>query len=186
MCIGLFHPSSQLGNNMLMDIPFDLAPRRGADCLLPRRTIDLIDCAYALWPVLYPLETVYPGFGRWYWDKVLPGLATGQRGLFLIGSASKPKGLAIAKRDHAEPKVCTLWVAPSERGHGLGRELLEEAIEWVGVDRPLFTVPQERYDELLPLTRKLGFHETAQVESLYRAGVVEYIFNGFQSPVLSS
>lgn len=169
-----------------MDITLDLAPRRGSDCLLVRGTIDLIDRAYALWPVLSPLKTVYPGFASWYWDKVIPGLATGQRGLFLIGSASNPKGLAIAKRDHAEPKVCTLWVAPSERGHGLGRELLEEAIEWVGVNRPLFTVPQERYDELLPLTRKLGFHESPPMESLYRPGVVEYIFNGVQSPTLSS
>lgn len=171
---------------MHMDIPFNLGPRHGTDRLLASRGIDLIGCAHDVWPVLRSLEAVYPGFGRWYWDKVVPGLATGERGLFLIGPASSPKALAIAKRDSGERKVCTLWVKPSERSRGLGRRLLEEAVDWVGVDRPLFTVPQERYAELLPLTQKLGFRETARVESLYRPGIVEHIFNGSQTPTLSS
>lgn len=186
MCSKPFLPRSHSGNNIPMDLPLNFGSKYGTGRLSARRVIDSIDCAHGVWPVLRPLEAIYPGFRGWYWGKVVPGLATGQRGLFLVGSASSPKGLAIAKRDRAEPKVCTLWVAPSERERGLGRNLLEEAIEWVGADRPLFTVPQERYDELLPLTRKLGFRETAQLGSLYRPGVVEHVFNGSQSPVLSS
>lgn len=169
-----------------MVIPLNLGPRLGTDCLMARRVIDPTGRADAAWRALHSLEAMYPGFRRWYWGKVVPGLATGERHIFLDGHVSSPRGLAIAKRDSTEAKVCTLWVAPSERGRGLGQELLEKAVEWVGVDHPLFTVPQERYDELLPLTQKLGFCETAPLESLYRPGIVEHIFNGTQTRTLSS
>ncbi|MBM3099351.1 GNAT family N-acetyltransferase [Gluconobacter cerinus] len=171
---------------MFMIIAPNLASRNEASSFSARCNIDAVDRDNGIWSALSQLEETYPGFRNWYWNKVVPGLRTGERRIFLIGSAASPKGIAIAKKNYAELKICTLWVTPSERGRGLGRKLLEDAVEWVGVDRPLFTVPHERYKELLPLTKKLGFYETAQIRSLYRLGVVEHIFNGVQSMTLSS
>ncbi len=134
--------------------------------------------AEKLWPTLSHLEGTYPGFTSWYWNKVVPGLSRGTRHLFWEGSLDAPSAVAILKREGGESKICTAWVSESERGRSLGRRLLEESIEWLGVTRPLFTVPAERYAEFEPLMQRLGFVETARIESLYRPGVVEHVYNG--------
>ena len=152
------------------------APSRAADSALTRE-------AERLWPALAPLKSAYPGFGMWYWDKVVPGLLRGTRHLFRIGGTASPSAVAIAKREAGEAKICTVWVAEAERARGHGRLLLEETIEWLGVDHPLFTVPAERYLEFEPLMRRFSFVETARVESLYRRGVVEHVFNGTPGPI---
>ena len=146
----------------------------------------LIREAEQLWPTLSRLEGTYPGFTSWYWNKVMLGLSRGTRHLFWEGSLDAPSAVAILKREGGESKICTAWVAESERGHSLGRRLLEESIEWLGEARPLFTVPAERYAEFEPLMRRLGFIETARIESLYRPGAVEHVFNGLLVPSLNA
>lgn len=138
----------------------------------------LVREAEKLWPILSHLESTYPGFTSWYWNKVIPGLSRGTRHLFWIGSLDAPSAVAILKREAGESKICTAWVSESERGRGHGRRLLEESIEWLDETRPLFTVPAERYAKFEPLMHRLGFVETARIGSLYRPGVVEHVFNG--------
>ncbi len=138
----------------------------------------LIREAERLWPTLLHLEGTYPGFTSWYWNKVIPGLSRGTRHLFWVGSLDAPSAVAILKREAGESKICTAWVAEPERRRGHGRRLLEESIEWLGEARPLFTVPAERYAEFEMLMHRLDFVETARIESLYRPGVVEHVFNG--------
>lgn len=135
------------------------------------------DEACALWSTLSPLKAMYPGFSVWYWSKVLPGLLRGTRHILRQGTLDRPSGIAILKRDVDENKICTLWVANADRGRGVGRELIEEAISWMGDEHPLFTVPAERYEEFRPLMERLRFKETARLQSVYRPGVVEHIYN---------
>lgn len=142
--------------------------------------------ACAVWPTLAPLKATYPGFSNWYWSKVVPGILRGTRAILRQGSLNAPLGLAIVKRDSAENKICTLWVSEVGRGRGLGRELLEEAIDWIGDDHPLFTVPAHRYEEFQPLMERFRFQETQRLNSLYRPGVVEHIYNGQISAQLQS
>lgn len=145
-----------------------------------------VEEASTLWPTLAHLEGIYPGFRNWYFGKVVAGLAAGSRHILRAGSMSDPTGIAIVKREHGEAKICTLWVAEQERHGGLGLDLFQEAIEWCDTDKPLFTVPEERYDEFVPLLRRHSFEETARVRSLYRPGVIEHIFNGLVRPTLQS
>ncbi|GEL44822.1 hypothetical protein MEX01_54130 [Methylorubrum extorquens] len=146
----------------------------------------LVREAEKLWPTLSHLEGTYPGFTSWYWNKVMPGLSRGTRHLLWEGSLDAPSAVAILKREGGESKICTAWVAESERKRNLGRRMLEESIDWLGEARPLFTVPAERYAEFEPLMRRLGFVETARIESLYRPGVVEHVFNGSLAPSLNT
>jgi hypothetical protein len=120
---------------------------------------------------------MYPGFADWFWGKVVPGLGRTRR-IFRVGPVSQPAALAIAKLEGGEAKICTLWVSPTERESGHGRALFGEAIQWLGVERPLFTVPEERLAEFAPLLSRFSFKRTASIESLYRAGSVEHVFNG--------
>lgn len=139
-----------------------------------------------LWPTLAHLEATYPGFRAWYWSKVVPGLDNATRQILHVGSIRTPTAVAIVKCDESESKICTLWVAEAHRGKGVGRELLEEAIDWTGVNRPLFTVPAERYEEFRPLMVRFGFEETARIHSMYRPGVIEHVYNGQLLPYLVS
>ncbi len=139
-----------------------------------------------VWPTLAPLSAVYPGFERWFRGKVHVGIAGGRRRVFVVGPHWAPLAIAIAKRERAENKLCTLWVAPQARGSGVGSDLVEEVFDWLGDRSPLLTVPSERFTEFGPLIRRYGFVETARMTSLYRPGVVEHVFNGSPSSFRSS
>lgn len=129
------------------------------------------------WTALQHLEHCYPGFRTWYWGKVVPGLSTGERKLLVKFQDGQVAGVAISKRDAQEAKLCTVWVSPTARAAGIGRYLMQGAMEWLEDDFPLFTVPAERIDAFAPLLRRYRFEETARLTSVYRPGVVEYVFN---------
>jgi len=136
------------------------------------------DHADLIWPTIEHLDLPYPGFRTWFYGKVVPGLRNGERSILVRGPISDPSGIAITKRDAHETKVCTLWVADAYRQSGLGRDLLEEAIDWCDDAQPLFTVPADQITTFSGLVERFSFVETAQICSLYRPGVVEHIFNG--------
>ena len=161
-------------------------PSPSVDVGAGSRSLQAWEDARALWPNLKHLGQVYPGFSVWYWGKVIPGVLRGSRRIFIEGRLQNPEGVAIAKREADECKVCTLWVSTESRGKGVGRRLLGEAIDWVGVKRPVFTVPQERHDELRPLLRRFNFEKRAALPSLYRPGVLEHIYNGEHLPSFNS
>tara|TARA_R110002051_G_scaffold103257_1_gene175029 strand:+ start:1289 stop:1840 length:552 start_codon:yes stop_codon:yes gene_type:complete len=132
----------------------------------------------AAWESLHHLEASYPGFCTWYWTKVIPGVGRGERKILISRLDTRVAGVAITKRDCAEAKLCTLWVAPTARATGVGRELMQAAIGWLGNEAPLFTVPAERIDEFRPLLKRFKFEETDRLGSAYRPGVTEHVFNG--------
>src|SRR5436190_8088055 len=97
------------------------------------------------------LQTFYPQFGPWFWEKVVPGLGNGSRRILPVHAGEKLAGIAILKRIPEERKICTLWVAPFARKIGVGTHLLNDSLIWLECDKPLITVCQERLHELQPL-----------------------------------
>lgn len=136
----------------------------------------------AAWDVLRHLESTYPGFGRWYWGRVVPGLASGTRRIFVHTAREAITGVVIAKRGARERKLCTVWVAADARGMSVAGSLVEEASEWLGHRRPLLTVPEERLAEFLPLARRRDYELTEALPSFYRERRTEYVFNGRLRP----
>lgn len=169
----------------MVNMSVSLLPRLSPEVNSASEGSEVVE-ARALWSNFAPLEETYPGFGNWYWNKVLPGLSAGTRKILRDGPLSAPRALAIVKREQDEAKICTVWIAPSGRGQGNGLRLMSEAIDWLQVDKPLITIPAERYDQFLPLMTRLRFEETARITSLYRAGVIEHIFNGRFRPSLQA
>ena len=142
------------------------------------------DCEHIVsaWEALQHLEGCYPGFRTWYWGKVVPGLSRGERCLLVKSHGHRVLGVAISKRDLNEAKLCTLWVSQAARTLGVGRELMQGAIDWLEDDLPLFTVPAERIDAFGPLLKRFRFEETSRLTSVYRPGVAEHVFNGKLQP----
>lgn len=131
-----------------------------------------------VWKSLSHLEATYPGFARWFWGIVEPGLRLGSRRVFVRRSGSGLEGIVIAKRDPAERKLCTVWTAPHARGLRVATGLVAEAIDWLEDPLPLLTVPEERMPEFRGLVAGFGFEATEALPSYYRSGRTEYVFNG--------
>lgn len=126
---------------------------------------------------LRSLEAVYPGFGEWYLQKVVPGIAKGTRLLVADVTDGAVTGVAIAKRQGGELKLCTVW-----RNERIGRSdvtigLVRAAMRWLGTDRPLFTVPSDRIERMRPLMNAVGVGAGVGLGDIYREGVDELLFN---------
>jgi hypothetical protein len=158
-----------------------IRPTTHSDVLFPLGTIPVIETIFRrdvdLWGSLNRLESVYPGFRSWIERKVVPGLHCDTRRLFTVMKAGRPIGIAIAKREE-ERKLCTVWVHENYRWQRVACALVEEAIDWLGTDRPLFTVPDERLSEFRGILRRRCFVHTESVADYYRPGKVEHVFNG--------
>jgi len=134
-----------------------------------------------LFPSIAHLTRFYPGFGLWFWSKVVPDLGNGSRRIIPVHTGESLAALAILKRVPEERKICTLWVAPFARRFGFGGRLLRDSLIWLECDKPLITVCQERVHELQPLLRKFGFTLEQVCDSYYRPRRLEYVFNGLTS-----
>lgn len=123
------------------------------------------------------MEEVYPGFGSWYWKKVVPGLSDGSRRMLTSTEGGVLNGVVIAK-SQCEKKICTVWVPRKFRGRSIARRLMQDALDWLGTAKPLFTVPDERMDEFSVLVRELGFEHCSTEVNYYGTGRLEHVFNG--------
>lgn len=133
------------------------------------------------WSALRQLASVYPGFRSWFFDLVVPGLADGSRRIFERVGPNGLEGLVIAKRT-TERKLCTVWTADHARGRGIAAELIVDASEWLGTDKPLLTVPEERLPEFRSLLRRLDYSEVEALKGWYRPGKTEHVFNEHLRP----
>jgi hypothetical protein len=121
------------------------------------------------------LEETYPGFKEWYLHTVMPGLSDGRRRIFIDIEGQAVTGVAIAKREGSERKLCTLW--RDAGGFGSASNLMRSAMDWLGTDRPSFTIPQDRIARLRPILNEFGMGAGIAVGELYRPGVREFLFN---------
>ena len=130
---------------------------------------------------LVHLEQMYPGFEDWYWGKVVPGLSNGTRQLFIEERGSRIIAAVIAKAEGAERKLCTVWVHPAYTGQKIGVRLMDEAKSWLGTNKPMISVPEERVEEFRSIFIRWGFELTQVLDSYYRPGRKELVFNGILS-----
>jgi hypothetical protein len=131
------------------------------------------------------INCVYPNFRKWYFEKMLPDVATGARAIFACIEDGRLSGVVIAKRG-SEKKLCSLWVNPSARSAGLAAALAYNAFNWLGTQQPLFTVPEERLPEFRGLLNLWKFGEGTPVLGYYRHNKIEHVFNGRLVPSLAS
>jgi len=124
------------------------------------------------------LDGFYPGFEEWFWCKVVPGLGGGTRWLRVVERAGEVVGVAVAKAEGDELKLCMAWVHPRLEGSGLGVRLIREGCAWLGTDRPLATVPEELMPRFAPVLDRLGFTVGQVLDGHYRPGKREFVYNG--------
>lgn len=134
-------------------------------------------CLLRIWDEIQHLEKLYPDFRRWYWGKVVPGVQTGSRRVFTSVTEGSLSGIVIAKSE-TEQKICTVWVPHHFRRKKIARQLMEQAIDWLGTEKPLFTVPESRALEFESLIRHLGFDYCGSLDGYYGDERTEHVYNG--------
>lgn len=127
---------------------------------------------------LIHLSVFYPLFPKWFDLKVVPGLMSGERTVFLRNVNGGLGGLGIIKNDGREKKICCLRVLPHLSGSGLGLKLFDEAFELLGTDRPLLSVSGEQVVNFHRIFKHFNFEIGGRYDDLYRVGGVEYSYNG--------
>lgn len=119
----------------------------------------------------------YSNFSEWYYDTVVPGLASGERLIFAVTDDGKIVAILILK-NAAEKKICTLRVAEDYRNQGIATELLRVACQELRCSTPLITVSSYHIAEFESLLKKNGFVLYAKYPNYYKRGISEFAFNG--------
>ena len=123
----------------------------------------------------------YPNYQDWFYHKQLPGVRGPERNILF---ARDPKtmdevvGVANLKKDKVERKICTLYVAPSYRGKGIGGALLKASLRWLETTKPLITIPDGKLTTFMPFIGKYDWQFVEAVAGVYRPGMRELCFNG--------
>ena len=69
---------------------------------------------------------------QWWRDWTLRSAEGDDQAMFLAWKDSKPVGIAGAFREGDVVYVISMWTVPEERGQGVGRALLDAAVDFAG------------------------------------------------------
>ncbi|MEN5045141.1 GNAT family N-acetyltransferase [Pseudomonas koreensis] len=127
---------------------------------------------------LRDLSGLYPEFDTWLYNKMLPGIVSGERSILLEHRRGTLSGLAIVKNNALEQKLCCLRVLPAFQGSGVGLRLFERAFESLNNDRPLLSVAEEQIPVFQKLFDYYGFELEKKYKGYYRPSKDELSFNG--------
>lgn len=116
---------------------------------------------------------IYPGFFKWWKNKILLGLNSGKRLINVLYDKSRMCGYAVFKLGD-KPKICTLQILPEYRRSGYGRELLMFALEQL--KNPIITVSESQLSLYSPMLFEYGFEKVNEISDAYTPGMTEYVF----------
>lgn len=126
---------------------------------------------------LLPLSNDYPDIDNWFRLKVVPGLRTGTRKLLCVERHGAIIGVGIGKYEPDERKICTVRIAPSYFGRGVGPRLFDTLLQWLDTDQPHLTVSERKLPAFERIFERYGFKRTSSCIDLYRQGVTELSYN---------
>lgn len=124
------------------------------------------------------LRGSYPNFDEWFFHKVVPGVISGERSIFIEQRNSSIAGILILKHTLEEKKLCTLRVRPGYESLGLGVRLFETAFEVLGTEKPLLSVSEETHPKFARLFDHFNFTQHETYLGKYLPLRKEFAFNG--------
>lgn len=134
--------------------------------------------ASAAYQLLTSLENLYPDFGYWYQNKVMPGVLVGRDILMLAREHGQVVGVALGKRNAHETKLRCVRVIPQYQNRSVGIHLVERMLRTLDSDRPSCTVAEEMFHQFSrPFINHFNFNLTRVEKGMYRPGKLEYVFN---------
>ncbi|MFM0428445.1 GNAT family N-acetyltransferase [Paraburkholderia aspalathi] len=131
---------------------------------------------------LETLSDLYPSFGTWFAEKVMPGVAAGERTIVLQNISGVLSGIAVLKDTPDEQKLCCLRVLPAFQGTGAGVRLFDKSFDLLNNKAPLLSVSEEQLPAFEKIFRYFGFEYAEAYCGIYRPKKTEISFNGLLIP----
>lgn len=126
---------------------------------------------------ILPLSPEYPQINLWFRNKVVPGLQGGSRKLLVVERHGQIVALGIGKIEGGENKICTVRVAPEYYGRGMGVRIFDDLMSWMGDDKPLATVSENKLPQFRRIFDHFGYELTSVHNGRYLPRTAEYLFN---------
>lgn len=116
----------------------------------------------------------YPEYYKWFYGKNLPRVLTGTGEIIFYLDAFVVVGLTILKSTDEEKKMCTFMINEEYRKRGYSKQLLEDAFDYLGTEKPVITIPNFRLEEFSKIIDSYGWIATSETDD-YKSK--EIIFN---------
>lgn len=124
------------------------------------------------------LDIFYPDIRKWFDERVIPDFSN--RSIILVlNSLREIHGIMILKNTDEERKISTLYLSPDARHLGIGSTLISLAIELLGHEKPLISIPHVCNKQYENLFKKFHFCCYASYPDYYKIGITEYSYNGY-------
>ena len=120
----------------------------------------------------------YPDYKEWYMNKQIPGIYDGTRNIIIAHIKDRIVGFVSLKKTSEEKKICTFYVEKTFRKNKIGTILAEKAIEYLEEEKPLITIPMDKLNQFIKISKKYNWQITDIKENLYRTDTPEVIVNG--------
>jgi predicted transcriptional regulator len=119
-------------------------------------------------------ESMYPGIGRWYSEKVIPGLKNFERLAYVAFENETPIASAVLKRGE-RTKFCHLRIHENFRDLDLGQMFFTQmTLEARGLAKEIhFTLPEGLWYEKVEFFQSFGFTAAVKAPHQYRNGEAE-------------
>lgn len=125
----------------------------------------------------------YPGFKAWFSDLFKAEWELkNEREIIICCKGANLAGIIILKKDVNERKICTLRVAESFKGLGIGKNLIALALEWLECEKPLITLRKSKKAEFESIFDFYGFQLEQKNFSYYKWFSTELAYNGELPP----
>ena len=151
---------------------------------------------------LSDLSRDYPGFVKWYTDKIIPGIEKGEREIIVRHQSGRVLGIAILKNTSPvndipeesnerstvltrrleiveERKICCLRVLPEYQNLGIGVKLFIRSMERLETDKPLLSISSNNLDRFKNIMDYFNFKQYQHYPDLYRKNSEEISYNGY-------
>ena len=150
-----------------------------ADYLSDDKKEEFIRITNQIYTLTEHLNNVYPGYKEWFFKKQVNGCYGPNRNIiFIKENTDEIVGFCCLKKDEEEKKICTLYVDPKCRNHGIGNILFEESMKYLEMTKPLATFSEDKLPMLIKIIEKYDWQLTEVVDGIYNEGVRELCYNG--------
>ena len=124
------------------------------------------------------VKTEYQEYKNWFLTTQAPGIYDGTRNIIIAHIKDRIVGFVSLKKTAEEKKICTFYVEKKFRKNKIGTILVEKAIEYLGTEKPLITIPLNKLNEFTRIGEKYNWEISDIKENLYRLNNPEVIVNG--------
>lgn len=119
------------------------------------------------------IRDCYPGFHKWFAQKVLPNVSSGERLVFGVKKHGNLNGAMILKKTPSEIKLCTLYIGETARHEHIGSDLVRIASEELQTYKIPVTVSETNIEWFID-NPSFNFYIVGTRHDLYKTGVTEY------------